>query len=316
MPNETPLEITLIIGCTGCGKGALGRELAKRIGAEVISADSMKVYRGMDIGVAKPRVEAREGVVHHLFDVVDPWEEFSVAQFVVFAEACGADIVSRGRRILAVGGTALYVKALTEGLFEGPSANRAIRERLACRAENEGWLVLHEELSRIDPEAGGRIHPNDSRRIVRALEVYELTGQPITQLQTQWNRERTKHRCEFIGLRRTLEDQNHRTNMRVKRLIEMGWVEEVKRLLGDKRGWSVSARQALGYPELVQHVQGKLTLEEAVEKIKISTRRFAKSQRTWFKRFRDAAWIDLDREDRAADVADRIMEDRRLACLT
>lgn len=309
------LEITLVIGCTGCGKGALGRELAKRLDGEIISVDSMKVYRGMDIGVAKPGVAARDGVVHHLFDVVDPWEEFSVAQFVGMAERIGADIAARGKRIFAVGGTALYIKSLTEGLFEGPSADAEIRKKLAERAEKEGFQALHDELSRIDPEAAGRIHPNDMRRIVRALEVYELTGLPITTLQTQWDRERTKHRCRFVGLRRSLEDQNHRTNMRVKRLIEMGWVDEVKKLLAMERPLSTSAGQALGYPELIQHVRAEITLDEAVEKIKIATRRFAKSQRTWFKRFRDATWIDLNPEDRAADVADRIMEDRTLSCL-
>ncbi len=312
MSDHLPLHITFIIGCTGCGKGSLGRELAKRVNGEILSADSMKVYRGMDIGVAKPDIEARQGVPHHLFDVVDPWAEYSVAQFVSNAETVGRDIQGRGKRIVAVGGTALYIKSLSEGLFEGPSANADIRSKLAGRAENEGLSVLHRELSAIDAEAAERIHPNDQRRIVRALEVYELTGQPITTLQTQWDQERTKHRCRFIGLRRSLEDQNHRTNRRVKRLIEMGWVDEVKRLLADDRGWSTSARQALGYPELVEHVGGKLSLEDAVEKIKISTRRFAKSQRTWFKRFRDATWIDLGPDDRASDVANRIMEDRVL----
>jgi len=303
-------RITFLIGCTGCGKGAVGRELARRIGAEIISVDSMKVYRRMDIATAKPTPAVQRGVRHHLLDVIEPWEEFSVGRFVQLAEDAVADIASRGRPILAVGGTALYIKALSEGLFEGPSADPQIRDLLHRRADSKGVAALHQELRRVDPEAAGRIHPNDLRRIVRALEVHRITGTPISELQTQWDRQRTRHPCSLIGLRREREDQNRRTNARVKRMIERGLVEEVRSLLSLPQPLSTAARQALGYAEIIEHLSGKVSLAEAVEMIKINTRRFAKAQRTWFKRFRETSWIDLVPETEVAEAVDRILQRR------
>lgn len=303
-----PLDIRFVIGCTGCGKGEVGRELGRRLGGEIISIDSMKVYRRMDIGTAKPGSEARRTVRHHLIDVVEPSEDFSMADFVGLAEAAGGDIASRGKAILAIGGTGLYMKALSEGIFDGPSANPEVRERIHRQAEREGVDSLHVELVSVDPAAAQRIHRNDLRRIVRALEVYELTGRPISELQTQWDQQRTRHRCTFIGLRRTLEDQNHRTNMRVKRLIEGGWVEEVRGLLAESSPMSTTARQALGYGELTGYINGKVLLEEAIEKIKIATRQFAKAQRTWFKRFRSTRWFDIEADESISQIVNRIQE--------
>ena len=311
-----PLHIVFLLGGTGCGKGALGRVLAQRLGGEIISVDSMKVYRRMDIGTAKPSAADREAIPHHLIDIAEPSEEFSVAQFVPLAEAAAGEIASRGRVILAIGGTALYIKALSEGVFEGPSADQEIRERLRRRATLDGVNVLHSELASVDPVAAERIHRNDLRRIVRALEVHELTGQPITALQTQWDRQRLNHRCTFIGLRRCREDQNHRTNLRVKRLIDAGWVDEVRSLLAEPAPLGTSARQALGYRELMDHVLGRLGLEEAVEKIKISTRRFAKAQRTWFKRFQTTRWFDVEPDESVDRVAERVLEEWSSLCST
>jgi tRNA dimethylallyltransferase len=311
-----PLRIIFLLGCTGCGKGALGRQLALRMGGEIISVDSMKVYRGMDIGTAKPGPEDRRLTPHHLIDVVEPHEEFSVADFIRLAEAAAGDIASRSKAVLAVGGTGLYIKALSEGVFDGPSADPDIRTRLQARAEREGTASLHDELCRVDPEAGARIHRNDLRRLVRALEVYELTGEPISALQTQWDQQRTRHDCRFIGIRRALEDQNRRTNARVRRLIDRGWVDEVRRLTEAEKPISRSARQALGYPELIQHVEGELSLEDAVEKIKIATRQFAKAQRTWFKRFRSTHWFDLSSDEKVEVTADRALEHLGRACST
>jgi len=311
LPSRTalmPPSISFLLGCTACGKGTVGRELATRIGAEIISVDSMKVFRRMDIGTAKPSAEARHAVPHHLLDVVEPWEEFSVARFLELAEEAIAAIAARGRPILAVGGTALYIKALSEGLFQGPSANPAIRRELKDRAEAEGAPALHAELARVDPEAAGRIHPNDLRRIVRALEVYRLTGTPIGVLQTQWDRERTRYPCTFIGLRRQREDQAHRINLRVARMIEHGLVEEVRSLLTLPWPLSTAARQALGYAEIIEHLQGNFSLADAAEMIKINTRRFAKAQRTWFRRFRQTQWIDLAPEAEAGAVVEQIIE--------
>lgn len=301
--------IPLIIGCTGCGKGAVGRVLAERTGGEIISVDSMKIYRRMDIGTAKPSAEARRRVPHHLLDVVEPCEDFSVVQFVERAERAIADIHNRGRRMFAVGGTALYVKALTEGLFEGPSSDPQLRARLHEEAETRGRAALHERLAGVDPVAAERIHPNDLRRIVRALEVYELSGEPISRLQTQWDTRRPEFDWRIIGLSRDREDQSRRTNQRVRRMIDVGLLAEVRSLLAEPTPLSTTARQAVGYAEIIEHLTGDLPLADAVEKIKINTRKLAKSQRTWFKRFRDVRWIEVAADDTAEGVADRILAD-------
>ncbi|MCC7290688.1 MAG: tRNA (adenosine(37)-N6)-dimethylallyltransferase MiaA [Phycisphaerales bacterium] len=301
-------DVIFIIGCTGCGKSAVALELAERIDAEILSMDSMQIYKRMDIGTAKPSAAERARVPHHLIDLLEPWETFSVAQFVSRAESAMTDIASRGRRILAVGGTALYIKALSEGLFEGPSADPAVRERLKREADALGLEAMHQRLRLVDPLAASRIHVNDLRRIVRALEVHELTGTPITELQTQWDRQRTKHPCRFIALRRGLEDQNRRSNERVREMMRQGLVAEVRSLLALPTGLSHTARQALGYAEIIEHLEGRLSLDEAVERIKINTRQFAKAQRTWFKRFRSAEWIDLPPDFDACTTADDLRD--------
>lgn len=285
----------------------MGRELAVRTGGEIISIDSMKVYRRMNIGTGKPSPEILARIPHHLIDVVEPSEEFSVGQYVQRAECAIADIQRRGRPVFVVGGTPLYIKALSEGLFEGPSADSELRSRLTDVAEKNGLNVLYERLKIADPLAASRIHPNDLRRIVRALEVFELTGKTISSLQEQWDRERTKHECVFIGLRRVREDLNHRINERVRKMIAAGLVEEVRGLLNGPRPLSTAARQALGYAEIMDHLSGKVDLDAAVELIKINTRRLAKAQRTWFKRFTRTEWIDLSAESNPVDLADNLI---------
>jgi tRNA dimethylallyltransferase len=302
-------RLIFVIGCTGCGKGGLGRELARRTGGEIISIDSMKVYRRMDIGTAKPSEAVRAEIPHHLVDVVEPSEDFSVAQYVPLAEAAVAEIHARGRPIFVVGGTPLYVKGLTEGLFEGPGADPEIRARLHAEAEAGQLESLYRRLQTVDPIAAERIHPNDLRRVVRALEVYELVGKPISELQVQWDQQRRRYDCVFIGLRRDREDQNQRTNARARRMVEEGLVEEVQRLLDEPQPLSTTARQALGYAEVIEHLEGKCTLAEALEKIKINTRHLAKAQRTWFRRFADVHWIDLKPDDTAAGVANTLMQE-------
>ncbi len=299
--------LTFIIGCTGSGKGGLGRELARRTGGEIVSIDSMKIYRRMDIGTAKPSVEVRRQIPHHLIDIVEPSEEFSVAQYVEHAERAIREIQGRRHPVFVVGGTPLYMKALSEGIFEGPGADPAIRARLTEKAELEGRDVLFQRLRRVDPIAAERIHPNDLRRLVRALEVFELTGRPISSLQAQWDQERTRHDCVFIGLRREREDQARRINERVRRMIAEGLVDEVRSLLTEPKPLGTAARQALGYAEIIQHLEGSHSLAEAVEMIKINTRQFAKAQRTWFKRFASVEWIDLPVDAEAADLADQLI---------
>ena len=299
--------MTFILGCTGCGKAALGRELAIRTGGEIISVDSMKVYRRMDIGTAKPSTEARAQVPYHLIDVVEPSDDFSVAEYVRRAEAAIADIQARNRPVFVVGGTPLYVKALSEGLFEGPGANPEVRQRLTKIAECDGPAVLYARLKEVDATAASKIHANDLRRIVRALEVFELTGKPISTLQEQWDRERTKFDCVFVGLRRDKEDQNQRINERVRRMMTAGLVEEVRGLLAEPKPLSTAARQALGYAEVIDFLAGKHDLDAATELIKINTRGLAKAQRTWFRRFANTQWIDLSPDSKVGDLADMLV---------
>jgi tRNA dimethylallyltransferase len=271
----------------------------------------MKIYRGMDIGTAKPSAEARAAVAHHCIDIAEPSESFSVAQYVQHADRAIAAIHAAGGAALAVGGTSLYLKALSEGLFEGPSADEAVRAGLHERARVEGLAALHAELARVDPDAAGRIHPNDERRIVRALEVFQATGQCISRLQAQWDSGLSRYECVFLGLRREREDQARRINLRVKRMVEAGLCDEVAGLLAAPGGLSYQAAQAVGYAEMIDHLAGRCSLEDAVERIKINTRQLAKKQRTWHRRFRDVQWFEVDAEATAEGVAERIMKDVR-----
>ena len=277
-------------------------------GAWIRDADGGWIYRRMNIGTAKPSIDAQREIPHHLIDVAEPSEDFSVAQYVELADRAIADIHHRRRPIFVVGGAPLYVKALIEGLFEGPSADPTIRRRLQQQAAADGLGALHARLQAIDPTAASRIHPNDERRIVRALEVHELTGTPISALQSQWDRQRQRYDCRMIGLRREREDQNHRTNERVRRMIDTGLVAEVRGLLAEPTPLGTTACKALGYAEIIDHLEDRVSLADAVEMIKISTRRLAKAQRTWFKRFIDTDWVDLAPDATAEQVADGLME--------
>lgn len=283
----------LILGVTASGKGRLAFELAKAADAEIISVDSMKVYRRMDIGTAKPGKDIRQQVRYHLIDVVEPSESFSVGKFLELAQQAIDDINSRGKNIIAVGGTALYIKALLYGLFEGPGTDELIRQQLRTEAESKGLEALHKRLEHIDPVAAANIHPNDAKRITRALEVHAITGKPISSFQKQFDAEPSGNWL-VIGLRADKAEENKRINTRVKRMIDAGLVEEVEKLLAEETPLSKQARCAIGYAEIIEHLQGKITLDEAVEQIKKNTRKLAKAQRTWFKTFRQVNWLDIE----------------------
>ena len=287
----------LILGVTASGKGRLAFDLAQSLGAEIISIDSMKVYRRMDIGTAKPPQEARRRVKYHLIDIVEPSDPFSVATFLEAASEAIKQIKGRNKTVIAVGGTALYIKALLYGLFEGPGTNQQIRAELKARAETEGLAALYGELTKVDPIATERISPNDSKRIIRALEVHRLTGKSISSLQKQWDKSDAKHDWTIIGLRREKTDANGRINKRVKKMISVGLVDEVKSLLAEEKTLSKQARCAIGYAEIIEYLNGQISLEEATELIKKSTRRLAKNQRTWFKTFRNVHWLDIEPDE-------------------
>jgi len=295
----------LILGVTASGKGRLALDLAENLDAEIISIDSMKVYRRMDIGTAKPPAEVREKVPCHLVDIVEPSDSFSVGAFLEAASDAIEQIKGRNRTIVAVGGTALYIKSLLYGLFEGPGSDLGIRTELHERARTEGLEELHRELTRIDPPSADRINPNDARRIIRALEVHKITGKPISSFQKQWDQRLMKHDWTIIGLRRDKADASSRINRRVKKMVADGLVDEVKALLAEEKPLSRQARCAIGYSEIIEHLNGRTSLEDAVELIKKRTRRMAKAQRTWFKTFTDVHWLDVAPDEPAEDIFER-----------
>jgi tRNA dimethylallyltransferase len=300
--------MVLVLGVTASGKGRVAFDLARQLGGEIVSIDSMKVYRRMDIGTAKPSPEARQQVRYHLIDIVEPSESFSVGLFLERATAAIKDIRSRGRPVIAVGGTALYIKALLYGLFEGPGGNERIRTELRERAAADGLAALHAELAKIDSEAADRINPNDAKRIIRALEVHRLTGRPISSFQTQFDAARPMQDWTIIGLRRERAVESRRINARVKKMIELGLVDEVRSLLAEPKPLSQQARCAIGYAEIIGHLEGRMGLEDAVELIKKNTRRLAKGQRTWFKTFRPVTWIDIGEEEPYESIMDRVRQ--------
>jgi tRNA dimethylallyltransferase len=300
----------LILGVTASGKGRLAFELAKSINAEIISIDSMKVYRRMDIGTAKPSKEIRDhpgAPGYHLIDVVEPADPFSVARFLELAQAAINDIKSRNKPVVAVGGTALYIKSLLYGLFEGPGADEQIRAELKAQAQSEGLASLYEQLQKIDPVAAAKISVNDPRRIIRAIEVYQLTGKPISAFQRQWDANVSQD-WFIIGLRREKTEESKRINARVKKMIDDGLVDEVKRLLAEPKPLSDQARCAIGYAEIIDHLSGKQSLDDAIELIKKNTRKFAKAQRTWFKTFKGVRWLDLAPDETVDSVLTRAKE--------
>ena len=308
----------LILGVTASGKGKLAFELAKSLNAEIVSIDSMKVYRRMDIGTAKPPKEIRSQIPYHLIDVVEPSESFSVARFLELANASIREIEDKNKSVVAVGGAALYIKALLFGLFEGPGADEQIRAELKAQAKAEGLQSLYEQLQKIDPQAASRISANDAKRIIRALEVYRLTGKPISSFQSQWNVARASSPClhgqdgratkwTIIGLRRDKTEESKRINARVKKMIDAGLVDEVKGLLAEEKPLSDQARLAIGYAEIIDHVSGKTTLDEAIELIKKNTRKLAKAQRTWFKTFKNVLWLDLTPDETLDEILDKTL---------
>ena len=271
-----------LIGPTAGGKTEIGIALAGRISAEIVSLDSMALYRGMDIGTAKPTREHRAAVPHHLVDVVEPHEEFSLAQYVEAAEACAKDIRGRGREILFVGGTPLYLKALLRGIFAGPAADAAFRAQLEGE-ERERPGTLHRRLAQCDPEAAQRLHSNDTRRVVRALEVCEKTGIPISRWQQQFDRGLPADRCRVFLLDWPREVLYRRVNRRVEIMFEQGLVEEVAGLIQLEPPLSKTASQAVGYREVIEYLRGGPSLETTIELVKTHTRQFAKRQWTWFR---------------------------------
>ena len=291
MPFDRALILT---GPTACGKTALAVDLARRVGAEIVALDSMTVYRGMDIGTAKPSPEERGRVPHHLIDALDPWESATVAWWLQEAERACRDITARGLRPLFVGGTPFYLKALLHGLFPGPPADEALRRDLEAEAGRDGNAALHAKLAAVDAKTAARLHPNDVRRVVRALEVHRLTGRPISAWQQTWDTPAfaaspeaapPPARIPAVVLELPREVLYDRVNGRVGGMLAAGWLDEVKRLRDLPRPLSREARQALGYREMLDFLDNGGAWDDTVERIRIHTRQFAKRQLTWFRSF-------------------------------
>jgi tRNA dimethylallyltransferase len=302
----------ILTGPTACGKTALALELAARVGAEIIGLDSMTVYRGMDIGTAKPTPDERARIPHHLIDVLDPWESLTVAWWLDQAAAACRDITCRGKRPLFVGGTPFYLKALLHGLFPGPPADDELRRRLEAEAESEGNAAVHRRLGEVDPRTAARLHPNDVRRVVRALEVHTLTGKPISDWQQTWDTPAFTANPEFappparipaVVLELPRPELHDRINRRVAEMLTAGWLEEVRKLGELPHPLSREARQALGYRELLAHLDGTGPgWDETTELIRSHTRQFAKRQLTWFRHMPQLTTLPSGSSDLVEDI--------------
>jgi tRNA dimethylallyltransferase len=298
-PHESPFSqpVWVLTGPTGSGKSELALQVAERLGAEIVAMDSMTLYRGMDIGTAKPSIADRARIPHHLIDLRDPWESANVAWWLQQAKQTCGEIHARGRRVLFVGGTPLYIKALLHGIFDGPPADHAIRRRLEIQSQLEGPESLHSKLRGVDPITANKLHPNDTRRIVRALEVWELTGKPISHWQQQWDGAAYQKMINCCWLERPREELYSRINARVEQMIARGWVDEVSRLRQLPRPISREAGQALGYAEIGEYLDGNLSLDQAILAIQMRSRQFAKRQMTWFRHLPGCESIQVTGEE-------------------
>jgi len=293
----------ILTGPTASGKSEVGLLLAERLDAEIISMDSMALYRGMDIGTAKPSRADRQRIPHHLFDVLDPWESASLAWWLRAAAECVRDIEARGKRALIAGGTPLYLKGTLHGIFDGPVADPALRRRL----EAEPSAALHVRLAMVDPPAALRLHPNDQRRLVRALEVFELTGRPMSEWQQQFQKQPTR-RFPPVWLDLPRETLYSRINHRALAMFAAGLVEEVRRLAELPKPLSKEAQQALGYKEVLVHLEGKRDLQATIAEVQLRSRNFAKRQLTWFRNLRGCERTEVDSKEPASSLADRLAE--------
>lgn len=287
-------RVVVVTGPTALGKSSLALEIAGRIGCDIVNADSMQVYRGMDIGTAKPSREERERVPHHLFDVVDPDQEFNAALYRSLALPVLRGISDRGRHALIVGGTGLYIKTLLGGLLECPPTDAAFREELNREWDAGGSAAMHERLMGLDPESARRIHPHDRVRVIRALEVSTLTGKPLSSLIERHRFENRAFKSLKICLQIDRDRLYHRIDHRCTRMIESGLVEETQALMDEGYGPDLKPMKALGYRHAVRHLQGEWSLDKTLERLCRDTRRYAKRQLTWFRADPEMQWISID----------------------
>jgi len=290
---ENRPKLLVILGSTAVGKSKLAIEIAKRIDAEIVNADSLQVYRFLDIGTAKPSLEEQNQVPHHMIDIVDPNEEFNAGLYRKTAGPLIRELHSKSTRIILVGGTYLYVRVLLYGIIEEISANKEIRENLRRLKSTFGTSYLYEMLNSLDPDSAYRIHPNDYVRIERALEAYYLTGEKMSRLREKHGFKENEYEVLKIGLSEEREVLRKRIDERVDRMIQEGLADEVKRLRDMGFGKDLKPMQSIGYKQINQYLDGEITFERAIELIKRDTKRFAKRQMTWLRQDRDIHWYHL-----------------------
>jgi len=285
------------MGPTAVGKSSLVLQLAKELGGEIVNADSVQVYRLMDIGTAKPKVEQRAEVVHHLLDIVDPDEDFDASRYSKLAREVIAELAAKDKVAVVVGGTGLYLKALFHGLFAGVTCDRLVRERLRRQADKGGRAELYQRLLEVDPATAKRLHPNDLFRILRALEVWECTGRPMSVLQKKHGFRERPFRTLKIGLKRPRSELYDSINSRADEMMTLGLLEEVKELINKGYSPHLKSMQALGYRHMVQHLIAGVEITEAVRKMKRDTRHYAKRQLTWFRSDQEINWFHPEQEE-------------------
>ena len=302
------LPICILTGPTACGKTEIAIKIAEQAKIEIVSADSMLVYRGMDIGTEKPSRDIRDVIPHHLIDIVEPWEEYNVGRYIKDFDSTVCKLNEQGKPFIVVGGTALYLKAIMDGLFEGPSADWEYRKYLKAFAIEKGPEYLHKMLADIDPETADKLHVNDQKRIIRALEVFKKTGCRMSSFQTQFGHKNPRYDCIVVAIDYDRNVLYGRIEERVDRMFQRGLVDEVHVLLDKPQKLSKQASQALGYKEVIDFFNGKYTLLEAIETIKKRTRRFAKRQMTWFRSFSDVLWICADVNDDTKLLSEKVFQ--------
>lgn len=291
MKKNDILPILAIVGPTASGKSALAVAVAERLGTEIVSADSMQFYRGMEIGTAAPTAAELARVRHHFVGFLRPDEEFSAGAYEVAARDVVAGLNGRGKTAVVVGGSGLYVSALIDGLFPGPGKDETVRARLQAEAEEAGVGELYARLESVDPDYARTINPNDLRRIVRALEVFELTGRPLSALHREHRESERPIESVQAGLNYAREELYARIDARVDQMLEQGLVEEVKRLTDEGYAAEIERLRSLGYREIAAYLRGETSLEESVELMKRNTRRYAKRQLTWFRGDSRVQWL-------------------------
>ncbi|MXV77179.1 tRNA (adenosine(37)-N6)-dimethylallyltransferase MiaA [Candidatus Poribacteria bacterium] len=299
-------KLICLLGPTAVGKTEISIQLAQRLNAEIVSVDSRQIYRQVDIGTAKPTPEEQQAAPHYLIDCVDITQPFSVADYQALADEAIVEIQDRGKQVLLVGGAGLYFRSIVDGLFEGPAADPSFRKRLEQEALQQGADTLHNRLRACDPESAERIHPNNLTRVIRALEVYELTGTPMSEHQQQWKHGNQRYPFIAFGLTMPREILYRRIEQRVDIMLANGLIAEVESLLAEGYSRDTFALQSFGYKELIAYLDGQCTYIEAIEQLKQNTRRFAKRQLTWFRKDKRIRWID---RESTPDVVGYIMEE-------